>query len=91
MIDDNEARATNPLAALRIARKLAVTVIGVSVLMFGLALIVLPGPAFIVIPMGLSILATEYLWARRLLRHVKARATQVLGQFRRLQSEFAAE
>ena len=46
-------------------------VIGVSVLAFGIALIVLPGPAFIVIPLGLAILATEFLWARRLLRLVK--------------------
>ncbi len=37
---------------LRFARKVAVAVIGASVLAFGIALIVLPGPAFIVIPLG---------------------------------------
>lgn len=42
-------------------------------LLFGVALIVLPGPAFIVIPAGLAILATEFLWARRLLKQVKQR------------------
>ena len=80
MSHSNEARATNPLPrALRIARKLAVIVIGASVLMFGAALIVLPGPAVVVIPAGLAILATECVWARRLLGHLKARAAQVLG------------
>jgi len=59
---------THPL---RIARKVAVAVIGATVLVFGIALIVLPGPAVIVIPLGLAILATEFLWARRLLRRVR--------------------
>ena len=49
--------------------------IGGSVLAFGIALIVLPGPAFIVVPLGLAILATEFLWARRLLRRVRQGAT----------------
>ncbi len=49
-------------------RKLLVAVIGGSVFLFGLALIVLPGPAVVVVPVGLAILATEFAWARRLLR-----------------------
>jgi hypothetical protein len=32
----------------------------------------LPGPAFVVIPVGLAILATEFAWARRAV--IKARA-----------------
>lgn len=64
---------TAPLA-LRVARKLIVSVIGGSVLAFGIALVVLPGPAIIVIPLGLVILATEFLWARRLLRWLRERA-----------------
>ena len=34
----------------------------------GVALIVLPGPAFIVIPIGLSILASEFIWAQRVIK-----------------------
>ena len=34
----------------------------------GVALIILPGPAFIVIPIGLAILATEFIWARRVVK-----------------------
>jgi tellurite resistance protein TerC len=36
-----------------------------TVLLIGIAMIVLPGPAIVVIPIGLAILATEYAWARR--------------------------
>lgn len=49
-------------------RKLLVAVIGGTVLLFGLALVVLPGPAVVVVPVGLAILATEFAWARRLVR-----------------------
>lgn len=51
-----------------LARKVIVGVIGTTLLLIGLALIVLPGPAFIVIPIGLSVLATEFVWARRVVR-----------------------
>jgi len=71
--------ATSPL---RFARKVAVAVIGTTVLAFGIALIVLPGPAFVVIPLGLAILATEFLWARRLLRRMKQGATSAYQRVR---------
>ena len=48
-------------------------VVGGTVVLIGVAMLVLPGPAFIVIPAGIAILATEFVWARRLLRKVKAR------------------
>jgi uncharacterized protein (TIGR02611 family) len=48
-------------------------VIGATVLLFGIALIFLPGPAILVIPIGLAILATEFAWARLLLKKVKQR------------------
>jgi tellurite resistance protein TerC len=63
---------------LRLAKRIVVAVIGGTVTLIGIALIVLPGPAFIVIPIGLSILATEFLWARRWLdkaRKMTARFT----------------
>ncbi len=51
-----------------VIRRLIYSVIGVTVLLIGIAMIVLPGPAFIVIPIGLAILASEYAWARRIIR-----------------------
>ena len=59
---------------LKQARRLAVLVIGSTVLLGGVALLVLPGPAFIVIPIGLAILSTEFVWAARLLKRVKENA-----------------
>lgn len=55
---------------LKYARRLVVFVMGGTVLLVGIAMLVLPGPALVVIPIGLAILATEYAWARRLLRIV---------------------
>jgi uncharacterized protein (TIGR02611 family) len=60
-------------STLRMVRKLVVLVLGGTVVLLGVALIVLPGPAFLVIPAGLAILATEFVWARRLLRKVRER------------------
>lgn len=59
---------------LRHTKKLIVLVIGGSVLLFGIILVFIPGPAIIVIPLGLAILATEFVWARVLLKHVKEKA-----------------
>ena len=55
------------------AKRLIVTVIGFTVLAAGVAMIVLPGPAVLVVPVGLAILATEFIWARKLLVTVKER------------------
>ena len=55
----------------RQAKRLVILIFGLSVLLVGIAMVVLPGPAFIVIPAGLSILAIEFAWARRWLQHFK--------------------
>jgi uncharacterized protein (TIGR02611 family) len=60
-----ERRATH-LRRGRIYRALMVLV-GAAITLAGLALLVLPGPAFVVIPIGLAMLALEYAWAERLL------------------------
>lgn len=54
-------------------KRIVVAVIGFTILAIGILLIVFPGPAFIVIPIGLSILATEFVWAKKLLEKVKKR------------------
>lgn len=54
------------------ARRIAIATIGFTVLAVGIAMMVLPGPAIVVIPMGLGILGLEFAWARRWLRTVKA-------------------
>jgi tellurite resistance protein TerC len=57
----------------RRAKRLVVGVVGSTVLLTGIAMLVLPGPALIVIPAGIAILATEFVWARKLLRKAKRR------------------
>jgi hypothetical protein len=52
-------------------RRILVIVGGGTVLAIGVAMMVLPGPAFLVIPLGLGILAIEFAWARRWLRSAK--------------------
>ncbi|HEX2570785.1 MAG TPA: ATP-binding protein [Polyangia bacterium] len=63
----------------RLIRRLLVSLVGGTVLLVGLIMIVAPGPAVVVIPMGLGILATEFLWARRLLHKVKDGGLRLLG------------
>lgn len=58
----------------RNGKRMAVTIAGVAVVLAGIALLVLPGPGWLVIFLGLSILATEYVWAQRLLRTAKEKA-----------------
>lgn len=53
-------------------RRIAVAVAGGTVLAIGAALLILPGPALVVIPVGLGILALEFAWARRWLRKARA-------------------
>jgi uncharacterized protein (TIGR02611 family) len=61
------------LKTLKQVKRLVIGLIGFTVLVVGIAMIVLPGPAFIVIPIGLGILATEFIWAKSLLLTVKQR------------------
>jgi uncharacterized protein (TIGR02611 family) len=62
---------------IKVVRRVIVSVVGVTVLLIGIALLILPGPAFVVIPVGLAILATEYAWARRWLRKASRIASDV--------------
>ena len=57
-------------------KRYLVAIVGGTVLVLGITMLVLPGPAFLVIPAGLAILATEFLWARRALRRYKGVAAK---------------
>ena len=61
-------------------RRVVVGVIGGTIVVIGIALLVLPGPAFIVIPLGLLILGSEFAWARWLLRRAKGMIAKVSGK-----------
>ena len=54
-------------------RRVFVLLLGISVVIMGIIMIVTPGPAIVVIPAGLAILATEFLWAKRMLKQFKVK------------------
>ncbi len=64
------------------ARRIVVAVIGGSILLLGIVMVVLPGPAVIVIPVGLGVLGLEFAWARHWLRKLRATATDVVNRVR---------
>lgn len=61
-------------------RRVIVAVIGGTVVLIGIAMIVLPGPAVVVIPLGLAVLATEFLWARIWLRKARKMLKDAKGK-----------
>lgn len=61
---------------LRSTKRLAVLVAGLAVTAAGVAMLVLPGPGFVVIIIGLAILATEFAWAEYLLDKAKEHAAK---------------
>jgi uncharacterized protein (TIGR02611 family) len=61
-------------------RRFLIGTIGFSVLLIGLVMIVLPGPAFIVVPLGVAILASEFAWARRVWRRGRILISRVRGK-----------
>lgn len=67
----------------RIARRLVIATVGATVVLVGAVMFFTPGPAIVVIPIGLAILAIEFVWARRLLRLFRVRARQAARAYRR--------
>jgi len=76
----------------RNGKRVAITIAGFVVLLAGLAMLVLPGPGIVVILAGLAILATEYVWAQRLLRIAREKANQAKDAvFRKKEEEGKTE
>ena len=68
----------------KLAKRIAITIIGVSILVVGVVMIVAPGPALVLIPVGLAILGLEFAWARvwlkRLREGISARNSAARGE-----------
>lgn len=72
-------------------KRLWVTILGVVVLIAGIAMLVLPGPGLVTILAGLAILAKEYTWARRASEVLRRRVRQAYDATRdRVQTARAA-
>lgn len=83
---DSEARPTNGVelfvrATLRQVRRLVILVVGLTVVLIGVIMFVTPGPGLVVLPLGLAILAIEFVWARRLLHQVRERAMKMRDDY----------
>lgn len=59
------------------AKRLIRIVIGMTILIVGVLMIVLPGPAVVVIPVGLMILASEFVWARKLMERFEKKVNAI--------------
>jgi len=61
-------------------RRFLIGTIGFSVVLIGLVMIVLPGPAIIIVPPGVGILASEFAWARRVWRRGTILVSRIRGK-----------
>jgi len=62
--------------------RVGVAVVGLSVLLVGIAAIPYPGPGWAIVFIGLAILATEFYWAHRTLSFTRARYDTAMSWFR---------
>ncbi len=58
---------------------------GIVLLLLGIIMMVpgIPGPGFLLVIAGLSILAIDFVWAHRLKMHLKDRAQKLVAKLRR--------
>jgi len=61
-------------------RKFFIALVGGTLLAVGVAMIVLPGPAILVIPIALAILALEFACARRWQTQFRERIKSIVGK-----------
>jgi uncharacterized protein (TIGR02611 family) len=70
----------------RNGKRIAVSAAGLILVAAGLALLVLPGPGLLLVILGFAILATEYVWAQRMLNFAKRKAEQAKNKVLRRES-----
>lgn len=71
----------------RTARRIVVAVLGGTVLAIGIVMIIAPGPALVVIPIGLAILGAEFAWARIWLKKLRAAISKNIAGVRARRAE----
>jgi uncharacterized protein (TIGR02611 family) len=63
------------------AKRLIKVVIGFTVLLLGIIMLVTPGPGIVTIILGLAILGTEFVWAKKLIKRFEKEAVNVKNSF----------
>jgi uncharacterized protein (TIGR02611 family) len=66
LVEKLEAQRERHSERSRVVRTLY-AVVGLTLLLAGVAMLVTPGPAFVIIPIGLAVLSLEFRWAENLL------------------------
>ena len=74
--------AREATVAWRHAKRVVAAVVGATLLLLGTIMLVTPGPGSVVLFLGLSTLAAEFAWARRLLRRAKTTARLAVRKVR---------
>jgi uncharacterized protein (TIGR02611 family) len=67
-------------------KRAVVFVAGIAVLLLGIVMLVAPGPGILTTALGLGILATEFIWARRLLKRFRRKGINIADRLLRLAS-----
>jgi uncharacterized protein (TIGR02611 family) len=67
------------IQTLRQARRAIIAIFGLTSIALGAVMILTPGPGWLVIFVGLSVLAVEFVWARRLLKRFKEKGAELGG------------
>lgn len=74
----------------KVAKRIVIAVVGTTVLLLGVIMIVAPGPALIVIPIGLAILSIEFAWAKRWLSQLRQTISRHTQRGRRRRADALA-
>lgn len=75
---------------LSLAYKITISLIGGTVILAGIAMLVLPGPGWLTIFLGLAILGSEFHWARRMLMWLRMKVREYADRYRRWRARRAA-
>ena len=63
------------------AKRLITVVVGFTVVLVGIIMLVTPGPGIVAILLGLAMLGTEFVWARKLMKRFNHHANNVKNSF----------
>ena len=66
----------------KMARRVVIAVVGVTLLVFGAIMLVTPGPGIVAIAGGLAVLALEFAWAKLWLASLRKRISETAGKMR---------
>jgi len=69
------------IKTLKQAKRLILTVVGFTAILLGVIMLVTPGPGVATIVGGVAILATEFVWAKKLLKRFGDEANHLKNSF----------